>query len=76
MRLRYFVYFREQNGYEWVFGITSRTLLGAKQYATKLLKSDMSKFSIETIKIEDRNLTVPFWIAHKFVGSKKWSSLV
>ncbi|MDI7219460.1 hypothetical protein QMN07_18400 [Leptospira santarosai] len=71
----YFIYFRDRSGFAILSEIRSKSLLGAKQKASRIFKTNqLSKLSISTIEIEDRNSTGPFWVAHKFIGSKKWSS--
>ncbi|MDI7198022.1 hypothetical protein [Leptospira santarosai] len=71
----YFIYFRERSGFAKVFRIRSRSLLGAKQRASRIFNTEkLSALLISAIEIEHACSTDPFWIAHKFIGSKKWSS--
>ncbi|MDI7209079.1 hypothetical protein [Leptospira santarosai] len=72
----YFIYFRERSGFaQRVFRIRSKSLLGAKQKASRIFNIEkLSELLIFAIEIEHACSTGPFWIAHKFIGSKKWSS--
>ncbi|AVV52189.1 hypothetical protein [Leptospira santarosai] len=71
----YFIYFRERTGFAKVFRIQSRSLLGAKQRASRIFNTEkLSALLISAIEIEHAYSTDPFWVAHKFIGSKKWSS--
>ncbi|WP_061247784.1 hypothetical protein [Leptospira noguchii] len=64
----YLVYFKTEleEGFEKV--IFSKSLLGAKQRATRVLKKSDSK--ITAIEIKHGNI----YVAHRFVESRKWSS--
>ncbi|WP_061205334.1 hypothetical protein [Leptospira santarosai] len=71
----YFIYFRECSGFARVFRIRSKSLLGAKQKASRIFNTEkISELLISAIEIQDGFSTNPFWVAHKFIGSKKWSS--
>ncbi|WP_016761375.1 hypothetical protein [Leptospira weilii] len=71
----YFIYFREPNGFAQVFRIRSKSLLGAKQRASRIF-SQRSGPLVSWIEIQDADSTDPFWVAHRFIGSKKWSSFL
>ncbi|WP_061223142.1 hypothetical protein [Leptospira weilii] len=71
----YFIYFRESRGFARVFRIRSKSLLGAKQRASRIFKQ-LSGLLVSAIEIQDADSTAPFWIAHRFVDSKKWSSFL
>ncbi|UOG28981.1 hypothetical protein [Leptospira noguchii] len=66
----YLVYFKTEleEGFERL--IFSKSLLRAKQRAARALRKYDSK--ITAIEIKHGNI----YVAHKFVGSKKWSSFV
>ncbi|MCL8265527.1 hypothetical protein M9Y82_02440 [Leptospira weilii] len=68
----YFIYFRELSGFARVFRIRSKSLLGAKQRASRIF-NQLSGLLIRAIEIRDA-ATDPLWVAHRFIGSKKWSS--
>ncbi|MFA4795314.1 hypothetical protein [Leptospira kirschneri] len=72
----YSICFRESKGLSQVFRITSRSLLGAKQKASRMFNlNQLLSGSITAIEIQDAySSTHPFCVAHKFIGSKKWSS--
>ncbi|WP_016755795.1 hypothetical protein [Leptospira santarosai] len=72
--MRYFIYFREKNESARKFRIESQSLLGAKQKASRLFKFEMSESTVTAIEIAAAYSKKPFWVAHKFIGSKKWSS--
>ncbi|WP_032853994.1 hypothetical protein [Leptospira borgpetersenii] len=73
----YFIYFKETpTGFAQFFRTRSRSLLGAKQRATRILNSNQLSGVISVIEIQEADSTDPFWVAHKFIGSKKWSSFV
>ncbi|WP_083867770.1 hypothetical protein [Leptospira sp. P2653] len=69
----YFIYFRESSGFARVFRIRSKSLLGAKQRASRIF-NQLSGLLIRAIEIKDVATAEPFWVAHRFIGSKKWSS--
>ncbi|EMF80061.1 hypothetical protein LEP1GSC188_4843 [Leptospira weilii serovar Topaz str. LT2116] len=69
----YFIYFREPSGFARVFRIRSKSLLGAKQRASRIF-SQLSGLLIRAIEIQGAATADPFWVAHRFIGSKKWSS--
>ncbi|UML79927.1 hypothetical protein [Leptospira kirschneri] len=66
----YLVYFKTglEEGFEKL--VYSKSLLGAKQRATRDLKKFDSK--ITAIEIGHRGI----YVAHRFVESKKWSSFL
>ncbi|TQE71268.1 hypothetical protein [Leptospira noguchii] len=66
----YLVYFKTglEEGFERL--IFSKSLLGAKQRATRVLRKSDSK--ITAIEIKHGNI----YVAHRFAESKKWSSFV
>ncbi|WP_032921927.1 hypothetical protein [Leptospira santarosai] len=67
----YFVYFRDSEGFAKTSRIIcSKSLLGAKQKASRIFKKTNS-LEITAIEIFDM---LKNCVAHKFIGSKKWSS--
>ncbi len=75
--IEYLIYFRtDPSGFAQFFRTRSRSLLGAKQRATRIYNSNQLIGAISVIEIQRADSTDPFWVAHKFIGSKKWSSFV
>ncbi|WP_000141608.1 hypothetical protein [Leptospira interrogans] len=69
----YYIYFTQLNGGSRIETITSRSLLGAKQKASRIFNSHKPlEFLISAISIQDGSS----WVAHRFIGSKKWSSFI
>ncbi|UML82680.1 hypothetical protein FH587_00990 [Leptospira interrogans] len=67
----YYIYFTQLNGGSRIETITSRSLLGTKQKASRIFNSHKQlEFLISAISIQDGSS----WLAHRFVESKKWSS--
>ncbi|KXZ27305.1 MULTISPECIES: hypothetical protein [Leptospira] len=67
----YCIYFTQLNGGSLTYSVTSRSLLGAKQKASRIFNSYKPlEFLTSAISIQDGSS----WVAHKFIGSKKWSS--
>ncbi|WP_039942183.1 hypothetical protein [Leptospira alexanderi] len=71
----YFIHFIELSGFVRAFRIQSRSLLGAKQRASRIF-NQLSGLLIREIEIKDANSTNSFCMAHRFIGSKKWSSFL
>ncbi|WP_078124310.1 hypothetical protein [Leptospira alexanderi] len=69
----YFIHFIELRGFVRAFRIQSRSLLGAKFKATRIFNTQPGR-PISAIEIHDGFSTNPFCMAHRFIGSKKWSS--
>ncbi|AJR16560.1 hypothetical protein LIL_30021 (plasmid) [Leptospira interrogans serovar Linhai str. 56609] len=70
----YYIYFTQLNGGSRIETITSRSLLGAKQKASRIFNSNQLTGPVLAIEIQEADSTDPFWVAHRFIRSKKWSS--
>ncbi|WP_078129680.1 hypothetical protein [Leptospira alexanderi] len=73
----YFIHFIELSGFVRAFRIQSRSLLGAKFKATRIFNTNAQPGRpISAIEIHDAYSTDSFCMAHRFIGSKKWSSFL